>query len=441
MRMYDLIRKKRDGGELSSSEIRYFIQGYIQGDIPDYQVAAMLMAIYFRGMSEQETIELTRATIHSGSSIDLSRIPGLKVDKHSTGGVGDKTSLVIGPLVAAAGIPVAKLSGRGLGHTGGTLDKLEAIPGFSCELSEDQIVEQVSRIGLAIAGQTRDLVPADKLLYALRDLTATIENYSLIAASVMSKKIASGADRIVLDVKCGSGAFMKTFKEARELACKLVAVGSGMGRKTIAVISNMEEPLGYAIGNSLEIEEVLEVLKNKGPEDLRELSLELAARMVMAADAAPDNITAREQLEELLANGAALEKFGEMIEAQGGRRDVVDNPSLLPKGRLSVKFKCRKAGFVQSIDAEGIGNAAMLAGAGRVRKDQQVDFGAGLILYKKIGDPCEEGDTLAAVYSNDDDHLEQAVNQLTTCFMIGAEQPERPTLILDVIEDDFVPVR
>jgi pyrimidine-nucleoside phosphorylase len=440
MRMYDIIRRKRDGAELSPAEIRFFIQGYVNGEIPDYQVSAMLMAIYFRGMNDAETLELTRAMIQSGSTIDLSGIPGLKVDKHSTGGVGDKTSLVVGPLVAAAGVPVAKLSGRGLGHTGGTLDKLDAIPGFRSDLSEDRIVEQVKEVGIAIAGQTRNLVPADKLLYALRDVTATIENYSLIAASIMSKKIASGADRIVLDVKCGSGAFMKTLPEARELAARLVAIGSGMGRKTIAVISNMSEPLGNAVGNSVEIREVIDVLRGEGPDDVRQLCLELAGRMLVAAEAAQDATEARERLEGLIRSGAALEKFREMIAAQGGDPSVVDDPGIMPRWRLSVTLKSSESGYVRAVDAEGVGKAAMLAGAGREKKDQPIDYGAGVIMLKKVGDYCEAGDPLAIVYSNEDSKLENAVQQLGTCYSMGETPAENIRLILDVVEDDFVPV-
>lgn len=440
MRMYDVIRKKRDGGELSSSEIRFFIEGYVGGSIPDYQVSALMMAIYFRGMTEAETLELTRTMIESGDTINLSSIPGLKVDKHSTGGVGDKTSIILGPLVAAAGIPVPKLSGRGLGHTGGTLDKLESIPGFRTNLGLDEIVKQVKEIGIAIAGQTQNLVPADKLLYALRDVTATVEDFSLIAASIMSKKLAGGADRIVLDVKCGSGAFMKTLPDARRLAEELVTIGAGMGRKTTAFITSMAQPLGLTVGNSLEIREAIDVLRGEGPADLRELCLELGSRMLFVAEAAPDIPSARARLESLIASGKALDKLRDLIIAQGGNPAVTNDPNLLVRSRLSVTLKSKENGYISSIDTEGVGIAAMLSGAGRETKDMQIDLGAGLVLHKKIGDYCETGTAIATVYADDDRKLNNAVRHLSGCYTYSAAPVEVPELIISVIEDDFTPL-
>lgn len=383
MRMVDLIAKKRDGKELETEEINFIIQGYTNGDIPDYQMSALAMAIYFQDMTERERVDLTMAMVNSGDTLDLSAIEGIKVDKHSTGGVGDTTTLVLAPLIAALGIPVAKLSGRGLGHTGGTIDKLEAIAGFHVEISKDEFVNLVNEYKLVISGQTGNLTPADKKLYALRDVTATVNSIPLIASSIMSKKIAAGADAIVLDVKTGAGAFMKTVEDAKELAHAMVNIGNNIGRKTMAVISDMSQPLGYAIGNSLEVQEAIDTLRGQGPKDLEELSLTLGKQMVYLAGKASSLEEAEQLLREVIRNGKALQKFKEFIANQGGNPAVVDDPSKLPQAAYKLEVPSREDGIVAEIVTDEIGTAAMWLGAGRATKDAEIDLSVGLMLHKK----------------------------------------------------------
>ncbi|WP_334071648.1 pyrimidine-nucleoside phosphorylase [Paenibacillus sp. A14] len=440
MRAVDLIRKKRDGLELSHEEIGFLVKGYSEGDIPDYQMAAWAMAVYYQGMSARETADLTMHMASSGDMIDLSSIRGVKVDKHSTGGVGDKTTIVIGPLVAAAGVPVAKMSGRGLGHTGGTIDKLEAIRGFSVELGQEQFFRQVNEIGLAVVGQSGNMTPADKKLYGLRDVTATVESIPLIASSVMSKKIAAGADAIVLDVKTGSGAFMKTLDDSIRLAKAMVDIGTQVGRSTIAVISDMDQPLGYSIGNALEIEEAIATLRGEGPKDLEEVCLILASHMLVLGGKAPDEEAARAILREKLASGEALERLKMMVEAQGGDTRQIENADLLPKAELHVEVKAEKRGFVESIQAEEIGIAAMLLGAGRETKDSVIDLAAGLSLRKKIGDPVEVGEVLAVLHLNPSfqSRLEEASRKVKEAYGITDEKVPRRPLVFALITPDGV---
>ena len=431
MRMVDLIAKKRDGGELTTEEIRFIIEGYTKGEIPDYQVSALAMAIYFRDMTERERADLTMAMVHSGETVDLSAIEGIKVDKHSTGGVGDTTTLVLAPLVAALGIPVAKMSGRGLGHTGGTIDKLESIKGFTVEYSKKEFIDKVNRHKIAVIGQTADLAPADKKLYALRDVTATVESIPLIASSVMSKKIAGGADAIVLDVKTGSGAFMKTLEEARALAEAMVSIGNRLGRRTTAVISDMSQPLGYAVGNALEVREAIETLRGRGPKDLEELCLALGGQMVMLAGKAGSAEEAEEKLREVLRSGKALEKFREWIESQGGDPFVADDPDRLPRAAFQIGVPARKGGVVAEIVADQIGLAAMMLGAGRSTKESEIDLSVGLVLHKKIGDPVEEGETLATIHANRQ-RIDEIIEMIHDGIKIGGHA-EKPVLIHEVI--------
>jgi pyrimidine-nucleoside phosphorylase/thymidine phosphorylase len=400
MRMYDIIIKKRNGMELTKEEIRFFIEGYTRGAIPDYQAAALLMAIYFKGMSKNETAELTMAMVDSGETLDLSAIKGIKVDKHSTGGVGDKISLIVIPLVASLGIPVAKMSGRGLGHTGGTIDKLEAVPGFRTELSRDEFINNVNKYKMAIAGQSGNLVPADKKLYALRDVTATVDSIPLIASSVMSKKIASGADCIVLDVKTGSGAFMKSVEEACELAGTMVEIGKSLNRRTVAVITDMNQPLGYEVGNSNEVIEAIAVLKGKGSGDETEVALTIAAYMAILGGAFEDFEKAYSALKEIIRSGKAIDKLKLMIQIQGGNPDIVDDTKKLPEAIYHIEVKSARVGYVTSIDAEGIGVSAMLLGAGRKTKEDKIDFSAGISMKKKVGDKVSAGDTLCVLHTN-----------------------------------------
>ena len=392
MRMYDIIMKKRNGGELSKEEIRFFIEGYTKGEIPDYQVSALMMAIYFQKMTERETYELTMAMAHSGEMLDLSSIHGCKVDKHSTGGVGDKTSLALTPMVAACGIPVAKMSGRGLGHTGGTIDKLESFPGFSTSLTTEQFIENVNKIGIAIMGQTADLAPADKKLYALRDVTATVDNMSLIASSIMSKKLAAGADAIVLDVKTGSGAFMKSREDAFALAEEMVKIGKNAGRKTIAIISDMDQPLGRAVGNALEVKEAIATLRGEGPEDFKELCMVLGSRMLLAGSKAESVEEARNMLTNVIRDGSALRKLEQFVEAQGGDPAAVTDPELLPKASMVVPVCADRDGFVEKIACEDIGICSLLLGGGRETKESEIDLSVGILLEKKKGDAVKKGE-------------------------------------------------
>ncbi|MBD2869592.1 pyrimidine-nucleoside phosphorylase [Paenibacillus arenilitoris] len=434
MRSVDLIQKKRDGGELTASELTYLIDGYSRGDIPDYQLSAWAMAVFFRGMTPRETAALTLAMANSGDQVDLGPISGIKVDKHSTGGVGDKTTLIVAPLVAAAGVPVAKMSGRGLGHTGGTIDKLESIEGFRTELSRERFMNQVNEIGLSVIGQSGNLAPADKKLYALRDVTATVESIPLIASSVMSKKIASGADAIVLDVKTGSGAFMKTLAQSEQLAKAMVDIGTEVGRKTAAVISDMDQPLGFAIGNALEVRESIETLKGNGPNDLTELCLTLGAHMVQLGGLASSVEEAKEMLRGKIENGEALAKFKAFVAAQGGDASIADDPSRLPQAPHTVEVKAEQSGYVSAIEAEQLGLAAMLLGAGRETKDAPIDYAVGVTLRMKVGDPVEAGATLAVLHVREQGEAAREVaERVRAAYSFSASKPEERALLLSVV--------
>ena len=432
MRMIDLIEKKRDGNALTKEEIEFFIEGYTNGSIPDYQMSSLLMAIFFQNMTDEERADLTMAMVNSGETIDLSAIEGVKVDKHSTGGVGDTTTLVLGPLVAACGVPVAKMSGRGLGHTGGTIDKLEAIEGFHVELTSEQFVKQVNELKVAVIGQSGNLTPADKKLYALRDVTGTVNSIPLIASSIMSKKIAAGAGAIVLDVKTGDGAFMKTTEDARELAQAMVRIGNNVGRKTMAIISDMSQPLGKAIGNSLEIIEAIDTLKGNGPEDLTELCLTLGSQMVVVGEKAETLEEAREMLLAVIEDGSALEIFKQFIKWQGGNEKIVDDLSLLPQAAYKIEVPASEDGFITFMEADEIGTAAMLLGAGRATKESEIDLAVGIVLNKKVGDSVSKGDSLATIYSNRED-VKEVMDKLTRFIDIEATKKEAPPLIYEVI--------
>ncbi len=434
MRMNDIIEKKRDGHALTKEEISFFIDGYTNGSIPDYQASALLMAIYFKDMNDEERANLTMAMVNSGEQIDLSAIEGVKVDKHSTGGVGDTTTLVLGPLVAACGVPVAKMSGRGLGHTGGTIDKLEAIEGFHVELSSEQFVKQVNEIKVAVIGQSGNLTPADKKLYALRDVTSTVNSIPLIASSIMSKKIAAGAGAIVLDVKTGDGAFMKTAEDARKLAKAMVQIGNSVGRQTMAIISDMSQPLGRAIGNALEVQEAIDTLKGNGPEDLTELCLTLGSQMVVVGEKAETLEEARAMLKKVIDDGSALEIFKQFIKWQGGNENVVDNSDLLPKAAFVTELTAKEAGYVTYMEADEIGTAAMLLGAGRATKESEIDLAVGIILNKKVGDRVEKGESLATIHANSED-IQDVVNKLHKNIQIEAAQKDAPPLIYEVITE------
>lgn len=421
MRMYDIIMKKRNGGELEDREIRFFIEGYTRGEIPDYQVSALMMAIYFRGMTERETQELTMAMAESGDRLDLSQIHGIKVDKHSTGGVGDKTSLALTPMVAACGVSVAKMSGRGLGHTGGTIDKLESFPGFTTGLTRQRFTENVNRIGIAIMGQTADLAPADKKLYALRDVTATVDNMSLIASSIMSKKLAAGADAIVLDVKTGSGAFMKKQEDAEALAREMVRIGRNAGRKTTAVISDMDQPLGLSVGNALEVREAIETLMGKGPEDFEELCLVLGSQMLIAGEKAGSVQEAEKKLKEVIADGSALRKLAEFVEAQGGDSRAVYNPDLLPRAEIVRPVPAPESGYIGSIVCDEVGICSLILGGGRETKESEIDLSVGLTLCRKVGDYVRKGDPLVMVHGNAEKRVEEAAGRyLRACRITDA---------------------
>lgn len=433
MRMIDIIMKKRNGGELTEEEIRFFVEGYTKGSIPDYQASALMMAIYFQKMTDAETCALTMAMAHSGDMLDLSAIRGVKVDKHSTGGVGDKTSLALAPMAAACGIPVAKMSGRGLGHTGGTIDKLESFPGFTTALTTKQFIHNVNNIGMAIMGQTADLAPADKKLYALRDVTATVDNMSLIASSIMSKKLAAGADAIVLDVKTGSGAFMKKEEDARALAEEMVKIGKGAGRKTIAVISDMDQPLGYAVGNALEVREAIDTLNGKGPGDFLELCLTLGARMLTAGGKAEDPETARRMLEQAIADGSALRKLAEFVEAQGGDSGVVYHPNLLPRASIRRKVLSPSGGYVGRIVCDEVGICSLILGGGRETKESEIDLSVGLVLRKKVGDAVKAGETLAVIHGNHMEKIREAERRFLGACTIVPEAPVKTPFIKGII--------
>ncbi len=433
MRMYDIIQKKRDGNPLSEAEIQWFIENYVAGNIPDYQVAALCMAIYFRGMNLEETTALTFAVRDSGDRLDFSEINGLRVDKHSTGGVGDKTSLVVAPIVASLGVKVAKMSGRGLGHTGGTIDKLEAIPGFNTAIPVDEFKEIVNRVGIAIVGQTASLAPADKLLYALRDVTATVDSLPLIVSSIMGKKLAADDDCIVLDVKTGSGSFMKTPERSRELAEWMVQIGKRAGKRMRALITDMDRPLGYAIGNSLEVIEAIDTLKGQGPEDLTELCIALAAHILNLAEKG-----SYEECEELakdaIANGTALKTFADMVEAQGGEKDWIYNPEKFPKAKYEYVVKAKEEGYITGVDTESYGVASLLLGAGRNTKEDVIDPAAGVYLCAKTGDFVKVGDKIAVLYSEKESGFAAAEARLLAATRIEKNAPKSEPLILDIVE-------
>lgn len=433
MRMYDIIQHKRDNKELSGEEIQFFVEKYTAGNIPDYQAAALAMAIFFNGMTPEETAALTLAMAHSGDVMDLTPIKGVKVDKHSTGGVGDKTSLVLGPMVAALGVPVAKMSGRGLGHTGGTIDKLESFPGFQTGIPEQEFFDNVNRIGIAIAGQTGNLAPADKKLYALRDVTATVESIPLIASSIMSKKIAAGADVIVLDVKVGSGAFMKDEESAVKLADTMVRIGDNVGKKTMAVVSDMDEPLGYAVGNALEVKEAIDTLAGNGPQDLYELCLELGSHMVAGAGKAQNCAEAKEMLAGTIKDGSALRKLAELVEAQGGNPEAVYDTELLPKASIEYEYRADTEGYVSRIVCDIVGTSAMVLGGGRENKDSVIDLSVGIVLEAKKGAHVHKGDVLARFYANDENKLSDAVKRFADAYVIEDTKPAGSRLIKKVI--------
>ncbi|EEJ0015297.1 pyrimidine-nucleoside phosphorylase [Listeria innocua] len=433
MRMVDIISKKRDGKALSTEEIQFFIDGYTNGEIPDYQASALAMAIFFQDMNDQERADLTMAMVGSGDTIDLSAIEGIKVDKHSTGGVGDTTTLVLAPLVAAVGVPVAKMSGRGLGHTGGTIDKLESIEGFHIELDKKDFINLVNRDKVAVIGQSGNLTPADKKMYALRDVTGTVNSIPLIASSIMSKKIAAGADAIVLDVKTGAGAFMKTDEDAENLAHAMVRIGNNVGRNTMAVISDMSQPLGEAIGNALEVKEAIDTLKGQGPEDLTELVLVLGSQMVVLAKQAETLDEARAKLIEVIENGAALEKFKTFLSNQGGDASIVDHPEKLPQAKYQIEVPAKTSGFVSQIVADEIGIAAMILGAGRATKEDEINLAVGLMLRKKVGDQVKEGDSLVTIFADQED-VENVKAKIYENIKIS-DQATAPTLIHKIITE------
>ncbi len=433
MRFSDLIIKKRNGLKLTENDIKFMIEEYNEGKIPDYQMSAMLMAIYFKGMNNSEIRYLTKAMIDSGKIIDLSSIPGIKVDKHSTGGVGDTTTLALAPMVAAAGVQVAKMSGRGLGHTGGTIDKLESIEGFKTELSLNKFIKIVKKVGVSIISSTSDLVPADKKLYALRDVTGTVDSIPLIVSSIMSKKIAAGADAIVLDITTGSGAFMREYKDALKLGKIMVDIGLEFKKEIIGIVSNMDEPLGFAIGNSLEVKEAIEILKNKGPEDLRRLCLVLGSYMLKLGRVTKTYQEGKNKLEKILKSGVALNKFKEMIIAQGGNSGIIDNPELLPLAKHCTKIKANKSGYIQKIDSRLVGESAMLLGAGREEKESKIDLSVGIVLKKKVGNRININEDLADVHYNDSEKLKEAKKKLLSSFIIGNKKPVKLPLILATI--------
>ncbi len=433
MNTVDIIVKKRDGRELSEAEIRYMVTGCTDGSIPDYQMSAFLMAVYFSGMNDKETVMLTQAMRDSGEVMDLSAISGVKVDKHSTGGVGDKTTLIVGPAAAACGVPVAKMSGRGLGFTGGTIDKLESIPGFRTAMTYDDFVRQVEDIGIALTGQTGRIAPADKKIYALRDVTGTVDNLSLITSSIMSKKLAAGSDAIVLDVKCGSGAFMKTEEDARRLAELMVKIGTAAGKETAAVITDMNQPLGRAVGNALEVREAVQVLRNEGPEDITELSIKLAGVMIYLGKKAESVSEGERKAAEAVRNGSALKKFREFVAAQGGNPDITEDGFLLPAAEFSEDFRAPHDGYISDIDTMGIGLASQHTGAGRATKEDKIDLAAGIYMHRKTGDHVRKGDAICTVYGNDVKKIESALEEVGNSVKLRNEKTEKPQLIKAVI--------
>lgn len=434
MRMYDIIRQKRDGGVLTEEEIRFFVEGYARGEIPDYQASAMCMAIFFRGMTLEETTALTLAVRDSGDRLDFSRIDGIRTDKHSTGGVGDKTSLVVAPIVASLGVKVAKMSGRGLGHTGGTIDKLEAIPGFCTDLPTAKFEEIVNRVGIAIVGQTATLAPADKMLYALRDVTATVDSMPLIASSIMGKKLAADDDCIVLDVKTGSGAFMKSVEESRELARIMVGIGRAVGKKMCALITDMDRPLGYAVGNTVEVVEAIKTLQGNGPEDLTELCIALAAHMLVLSEKG-DYATCEALAKKSIADGSALATLCAMVEAQGGDPAYIRDPEKFKGASFTKTVIAPNTGYIHHVDAEGYGTAALLLGAGRNTKEDTIDHAAGLMIHAKTGDYVKAGDPIATLYTEREETLVAAEARLLSATFFSKEAPAARPLIFDVIEE------
>ena len=433
MRMYDIIKKKRDGLALTEQEIQFFIDGYVKGEIPDYQAAAFLMAVYYKGMNLDETRALTFGVRDSGVTLDFSNIDGIRVDKHSTGGVGDKTSLVVAPIVASLGVKVAKMSGRGLGHTGGTIDKLEAIPGFQTDLSEEEFISIVNDLGVAIVGQSHELAPADKKLYALRDVTATVDCLPLIVSSIMGKKLAADDDCIVLDVKTGSGAFCKTVEESVRLASVMVDIGKSAGKKMLALITDMDRPLGANIGNSLEVIEAINTLRGNGPADFTEVCMILATNMIyLAGKGTMEECEA--MVKKSIEDGSALETLAKMVKAQHGDDSVIYNPDLFPKAQYSREVKADKSGYIVRVDTEGYGIASLLLGAGRNTKEESIDYSAGITLVKKTGDKVEEGDVIAIMYTNDENRFQSAIDRFMKSTEIGAEEPEARPLVFERVE-------
>lgn len=438
MQSYEIIMKKRDGKELKTEEINSFIEGFTKGEIADYQISAMAMAIYFQGMTKRELADWTQAMIDSGDTIDLSEIPGIKADKHSTGGVGDKTTILLAPWVAAAGVPIAKMSGRGLGHTGGTIDKLESIPGFNPSLTKEQVVKNVNDIGVAVACQTDNLVPADKKLYAIRDVTGTVESIPLIASSVMSKKIAAGTDAIVLDVETGSGAFMKNVEDSKKLAKAMVAIGTRLDRKTVAVLTNMDQPLGRAVGNSIEVIEAIETLKGNGPEDVKEKSVALGSEILVVTGKVKNSEEGRREMLKALESGAALDKFKEMVIAQGGTPDVVEHYELLPQAQFTMDIPATDTGYISRINGQEIGMAVKVIGAGREKKDDVLDLSSGVYLEKKKGDYVEKGDKIAVLYGNDKEKMKESMERIQTAYSYAAEKPEITPMVYAVITKEDI---
>lgn len=433
MRMYDVISKKRDGGELSKEEVHFVVDGYTNNKIPNYQMSALLMAIYLKGMDVEETINLTMEMAQSGDMLDLKEINGVVVDKHSTGGVGDKTTLLLAPMVAACGVPIAKISGRGLGHTGGTIDKLESIDGFCTSISEQEFVRNVNEYKIAIAGQTANLAPADKKIYALRDVTATVASIPLIASSIMSKKIASGANCIVLDVKVGDGAFMKNQDEAEKLAKLMVDIGNGVGRKTVALITDMSQPLGHAVGNALEVIEVIDTLNGKVDEEILELCMVLGKQMLMLSGEFKDEKLAEDKLKQVIQDGTAKDKFKQLIENQGGMSECVSDKTVFKQAKYIVPIISEKTGWVESIRCEEIGKACLILGAGRETKDSVIDLSVGIILNKKVGESVQQGETLAVIHANDQNKVDEVYKRIVDNYVISNKRTSKPSLIKKII--------